>query len=80
MGICNWIVANYQAIIKINAAIPALRLIAEERDKKTGEIFFKLQIAGKNIFPIVSLQDLFEELLNCIDLCDVSSIKQLEKR
>lgn len=54
----RWIIANYQAIVKINDAMPALRLISEERDKKTGEMRFKIQIAGKNIFPVLSLKDL----------------------
>lgn len=51
------IIANYQAIAKVNASTPLLRLISEEHDKKTGEIFFKIQIAGKNIFPVLFLQD-----------------------
>lgn len=59
----NWIVTQYRAIEQINAAMPALRLIAEERDKKTGEIRLKIQITGKNIFPVIALEDLKEPSL-----------------
>src|SRR3990167_5889347 len=53
----NLIIINYQIIAKMNAAVPILRLIAKECDKKTGEICFKIQVAGKNIFPVLSLRD-----------------------
>ncbi|MGQ3888338.1 hypothetical protein ACQUW5_04800 [Legionella sp. CNM-1927-20] len=54
----NWIRVSYKAIAKINASIPVLRLISEERDKKEDEVCFRIQISGKNIFPIVSVKDL----------------------
>src|SRR3990167_10590347 len=59
----NWIVTQYRAIEQINAAMPALRLISEERDKKTNEIRLKIQITGKNIFPVIALKDLKEPSL-----------------
>jgi hypothetical protein len=51
-------VTQYRVIEQINAAMPALRLICEERDKKTNEIRLKIQITGKNLFPVISLKDL----------------------
>lgn len=48
---------NYQAIAKVNAMTPALRLVSEEHDKNTGDILFKIQISGKNIFPVLPLED-----------------------
>jgi len=54
----HWIVAQYRAIEQLNASMPALRLISEERDKKTNAIRLKIQITGKNVFPIIALEDL----------------------
>ncbi|OGT43664.1 MAG: hypothetical protein A3F42_02235 [Gammaproteobacteria bacterium RIFCSPHIGHO2_12_FULL_37_34] len=51
------IIANYQAIVKINSSTPTLRLVARERVKKSAEIYFIIQIIGKNIFPRLSLKD-----------------------
>ncbi|OGT36575.1 MAG: hypothetical protein A3F11_08245 [Gammaproteobacteria bacterium RIFCSPHIGHO2_12_FULL_37_14] len=53
----SWIIYNYQTITKSNAMSPGLRLISQQQDKKTGEINFKIQIVGKNIFPIITLKD-----------------------
>ena len=53
----SFIIANYQAIVKINASMPALRLIVQKRDEKSGEIYFIVQITGKNVFPKLSLND-----------------------
>ncbi|MBV9576128.1 MAG: hypothetical protein JO149_05860 [Gammaproteobacteria bacterium] len=72
----NWIFSNYHAIAKVNAAMPMLRLISEERDKKTGEIQFKIQISGKNIFPILALQDLNDaKIIACFSKHDQDIIR-----
>ncbi|HLB42846.1 MAG TPA: hypothetical protein VJN02_08380 [Gammaproteobacteria bacterium] len=54
----NWMIAYYQAIVKVNASMPTLRLISKLQDKKTKETRIKIQIVGKNIFPVVALEDL----------------------
>lgn len=47
----SWLVANYQAIVKLNSFQPGLRLVSLDHDKKSGEMFFIVQITGKNVFP-----------------------------
>lgn len=54
----NWIITTYQAIIRINSTMPVLRLISEERDKQKDGVQFIIQVIGKNIFPILSLNEL----------------------
>jgi hypothetical protein len=52
----NWIISQYKAIKKLNLDRPILRLISIEKDIKSGELKFRLQLSGKNIFPVVSSQ------------------------
>ena len=54
----NWIKITYKAILEVNASVPNLRLVLHERDKKSGDVNFVIQISGKNIFPKLSLHDL----------------------
>ncbi|WP_131784004.1 hypothetical protein [Legionella gresilensis] len=55
----NIIKDSYKAIIKVNSTTPPLRLIFEEReDKKQDELSFRIQVSGKNIFPVVPVKEL----------------------
>lgn len=53
----SWIMANYQAIVRINSSVSALRLVSQGQDKKSGEVYFVIQIVGKNIFPKLLARD-----------------------
>lgn len=57
------IVSNYNAILKINSLMPGLRLISIESNKKNGGYYFKIQIPGKNIFPLLSAKKV-KKLMN----------------
>lgn len=49
---------SYRLASKVNDLLPALRLISIELNIKSKNIQFKIQIVGKNVFPIISLVDL----------------------
>ena len=56
----QWIMSNYQAIVAVNNAVFPFRLISVEQNSEAADIRFRIQVTGKNIFPIVSLKDLYK--------------------
>lgn len=53
----TWLIANYQAICRINSFSASLRLVSHDLDK-AGTVYFTTQVVGKNIFPKFSLEEL----------------------
>ena len=55
----NWVVSTYQAIVQINSLLLfPLRLVSVDKDKITGNLYFIVQVTGKNIFPKLDANDI----------------------
>lgn len=54
----NSIFKYYQQIKRMNTIDSTLRLISITKDTTTDELQFRIQITGKNIFPLMSQSDL----------------------
>lgn len=48
-----------KASIESRRHIPALKIIIQEQLEKNGDIYFIMQIAGKNLFPKLSAEEVF---------------------
>jgi hypothetical protein len=73
----NWIITNYHAIVKANSSLSTLRLISSEHNKFSGELYFIVQVVGKNIFPKLLTNDFKQSnLINLFNSYDQQDIKK----